>query len=103
MLAFALLLEIIIDHLLVGRKSLALFFNLIKVVMILVTFKFNTIFYSKDVLLQIFTILWLLAPCSWNGSHICHENVIGPLVITASVRHFSLKTKMSHYDDSANI
>ena len=64
MLAFALLLEIIIDHLLLGRKSLALSFNLIKVFMILVTFKFNTAFILKTFFfrfLQFFGCL-LLAP-----------------------------------------
>jgi len=57
-LSFALVLELLLEKLLFNKKSLAVPFNLIKV----------------------FTILWLLAPCSWNGSDLCHDYVIGPLV-----------------------
>jgi len=57
-LSFALVLELLLEKLLVNKKSLALPLDLIKV----------------------FTILWLLAPSSWNGSDLCHDNVIGPVV-----------------------
>jgi len=57
-LSFALILELLLDKLLVNKKSLALPFNLIKV----------------------FTIVWLVAPGSYNGSELCHDYVIGPLV-----------------------
>jgi len=57
-LSFALLLELLLEHLLQNKKQCAIPFTVFKVLF----------------------LLWLVAPITWNGSDTTHDYVVAPLV-----------------------